>query len=409
VMAIFVVLISLDSSEEIVGTSTARVILFGTIPTVIPAIVPIVDPPVVHDETPLIPIETLTIPPIFSTLPHTSLFLVVACSSPPSSPTHDSSPTDVTLPTLHQILPVPPGLPRRPAILVLPSQPILFGRPYRTQPNGARKMLTMRKRVRVLPSGRLASRYLPNHSSSDHFSSDDSSSNSSSDSSSDYSSDSSSGHSLLDSSVDAPATIFSRPSRKRCISPVVLVPLATPVPGALSHVCADLLPPRKRIRGAVTVDMDVDTMAAAAREADVGVEVGIGGDEEDESEEEAESEDKGTIEIRVDRVSKPVVSDKVYESASDDMSKSADERGLDALVQELHDHLVEIPDWGVGERQHETARHVVCRERERVNSLRRHMSYTQEELRQIRVSRYYDRAEFRRLKTFAMRHLGYRP
>ncbi|GJV94751.1 hypothetical protein Tco_1546328 [Tanacetum coccineum] len=253
-MAIFVVSISLDSSEEIVGTSTARVILFGTIPTVIPATVPIVDPPVVHDETPLIPIETLTIPPIFSTLPHTSLFLYT-----------DSYYGNTS---------------ERP-----PSQD-----PY-----------------------------------------------------------------------------------------------------------------------------------------------------EDESEEEAESEDKGTIEIRVDRVSEPVVSDDVYESASDDMSKSADERGLDALVQELHDHLVEIPvrrirvietvqrdkghmmlaasqqsavmvdRIGVLERDNMRLRGMLCVERERVNSLRRHMSYTQEELRQIRVSRYYDRAEFRRLETFAMRHLGYRP
>nr|GEX02703.1 hypothetical protein [Tanacetum cinerariifolium] len=60
---------------ESAGTSTAQVILFGTIPTAIPATVPIVDSPVVHDDTPLIPTETHTIPPVVSTLPHTSLFL----------------------------------------------------------------------------------------------------------------------------------------------------------------------------------------------------------------------------------------------------------------------------------------------------------------------------------------------
>nr|GEU85991.1 hypothetical protein [Tanacetum cinerariifolium] len=49
----------LRTSEESVGTSTTRVILFGTIPTTISATVPIVDPPVVHDDTPLIPTETL--------------------------------------------------------------------------------------------------------------------------------------------------------------------------------------------------------------------------------------------------------------------------------------------------------------------------------------------------------------
>ncbi|GJV23066.1 hypothetical protein Tco_1375761 [Tanacetum coccineum] len=173
----------------------------------------------------------------------------------------------------------------------------------------------------------------------------DSSSDSSLDSSSDYSSDFSSGHSLPDSSVDAPATIFARPSRKRCRSPFVSVLLATPIPGALSPVPdnavllatpipgalslihADLLPPRKRIRGFVTTsdydtsieesyeaytepgidsdvqaDIDVDAEATTAREVDVGVEVGIRSDREDEVEEEAESVDRGTIEIRVDMV-----------------------------------------------------------------------------------------------------------
>ncbi|GKC88102.1 hypothetical protein Tco_1148751 [Tanacetum coccineum] len=126
-MAIYVISISSDSSEESVGTSTARVILFGMISTAIPATVPIVDPLVVHDDTPLIPSETSTIAPVFSTLPHTSLFLytdlsnsdtskrppsqdpyevtvawrnsrVAARSSPPSSPTHDIPPTDMTPP-----------------------------------------------------------------------------------------------------------------------------------------------------------------------------------------------------------------------------------------------------------------------------------------------------------------------
>ncbi|GJT48815.1 hypothetical protein Tco_0974972, partial [Tanacetum coccineum] len=222
-MAILVISISSNSSDESVGSSPSRIILFGTIP-----------------------VKTPTIPSVVPTLPHTSPFLsrVAACSSPPSPP------------TIRQILPAPHRLPRRPAILVLPGQPIPFGRPYRTQPNGVRKMLTTRKRVRAIPSGRLASRYPPGHSSSDHFSSDDSSS----DSSSNYSSDSSSSHSLPNSSVDTPATISTGPSYKRCRSPTVLVPLATPVLGALSPVRVDLLPPHKRIRGAVTTsDYDDST------------------------------------------------------------------------------------------------------------------------------------------------------
>ncbi|GKD84430.1 hypothetical protein Tco_1355584, partial [Tanacetum coccineum] len=51
VMAISVILISSDSSKESVGTSTARVILFVTIPTTIPPTIPTVDLPVIHDDT----------------------------------------------------------------------------------------------------------------------------------------------------------------------------------------------------------------------------------------------------------------------------------------------------------------------------------------------------------------------
>ncbi|GKB52734.1 hypothetical protein Tco_0903487 [Tanacetum coccineum] len=69
VMANSVISISLDSSEESMGTSTARVILFGTIPTTVPATAPTVDLPVIHDDTPLIPTDTPTISPIVPTIP----------------------------------------------------------------------------------------------------------------------------------------------------------------------------------------------------------------------------------------------------------------------------------------------------------------------------------------------------
>ncbi|GJW09955.1 hypothetical protein Tco_1575782 [Tanacetum coccineum] len=219
-----------------------------------------------------IPVETPTITPVVPTLPHTSPFLcansfetssdsserppsqdpyevtvarwssiVAARSSPPSLPTHDLPPTDVTPPTLC-----------------------------------------------------------------------DSSSNSLSDSSSDYSSDSSSGHSLPDFSFDAPATISTGPSRKRCRFPAASVPLATPVPGALSPVHADLLPPRKRIKGSAIADIDVNTTTVETTtalevgtgiEADVRVEFGIRIEREDEVKKEAESRDRCTIEIGVDKVS----------------------------------------------------------------------------------------------------------
>ncbi|GJX42495.1 hypothetical protein Tco_0257485 [Tanacetum coccineum] len=265
VMAILVILISSDSLDESVGPSPSWIILFDTILAEIPT------------ETPTIP---SVVPDLYEVTVAWWRSRVAARSSPPPSPTHNLSSTDVTPPTLRQILPAPPG--------------------------------------------HLASRYPPNHSSSDHFLSDDSSSDSSLDSSSDYSSDFSSGHSLPDSSVDAPATIFARPSRKRCRSPFVSVSLATPILGALSPIRADLLPPRKRIRGVVTTsdyddsieesyeaytepdidsdvqaDIDVDAEATATREVDVGVEVGIRSDREDEVEEEAESVDRVSGELEL--------------------------------------------------------------------------------------------------------------
>nr|GEU85191.1 hypothetical protein [Tanacetum cinerariifolium] len=237
---------------------------FGMIPTAISTSVPIVDPPVFHDDTALILTETPTISLVVSTLPHTSLFMskVAARSSPPSPPTS-------------QILLAPPGLPRRPMIPVLPGQPILVGRPYRTLPNEVH-----------------------------HFSLDDSSSDSSSNSSSGYSSDTLVGRYILDSSFDTPVR-FVGPSRKRCRSHAVSVPLATPVPGALSLIRADLLPPRKRIIG-VVIASDYDDSAKESREVDVGVEASIRSVGDDEVEEKAESEDRGTIEIGVDRVIKSV-------------------------------------------------------------------------------------------------------
>ncbi|GJZ92106.1 putative reverse transcriptase domain-containing protein [Tanacetum coccineum] len=63
VMAISVILVSSDSSEESVGTSTERVILFSIIPTTIPDTTLSVIPPTTHIDTILIPIVPPTIAP----------------------------------------------------------------------------------------------------------------------------------------------------------------------------------------------------------------------------------------------------------------------------------------------------------------------------------------------------------
>nr|GEV94266.1 hypothetical protein [Tanacetum cinerariifolium] len=354
-MAILVISITSDSSYESLGSSPSRIILFGIILAKTPAEILVIPPvaPEVKAAKVALPAGVLDLITYCSTdsdssedpsAQVTSLFLHSFDSSKTSIDSAISG--SLERPPLQDpykviIVHALPGVPLRPAILVLPSQEIPFGRPYHTQPNEVRKMLTTRKRVRALPSGRLASRYPPDHSSSYPFSSDVSSS----DSLSDYSSNSSSGHSLLDSSFsfddsssDTPATIYKKPSCKRHMSPANLVPLATHTPGALSPMRVDLLPPHKRIRCFADIDANTAAVETAVAlevsigiEADVGVEVGIETKREDKVREEAESGDRDRI--------------------------------------------------GVLEGENMRLRGMVCVERERVDILRRHMSYTQEELR----------------------------
>ncbi|GJR41875.1 hypothetical protein Tco_1309978 [Tanacetum coccineum] len=257
--------------------------------------------------------------------------------------------------------------------------PILVGRPYHTWPNGVLKMLTAKKRVGPLPIHRLALRYSADYSSSDHFTSDDSSrdylsdslSETSSDSQSDTSFDSSSRHSTLGYAIsDSPCVssnaISARPSRKRCRSPTTSVLVASPVRQALSPVRANLLPPRKRIRDfdSVTdfekpytepdidpdVQTDIDACIAfdddiAARGMDVRVEIRTA------AEVEAESSARCTIKIGVDRVTHHVVSNDITEPVREDVPKLVSvvrslevmQRGLDVVMQELYDHIIDIP------------------------------------------------------------------
>ncbi|GKE31088.1 hypothetical protein Tco_1450410, partial [Tanacetum coccineum] len=290
VMAISVISISSDSSEESVGTYTARVILFDTIPTTIPSTTPIVDLPVIHDDTLWIPTDTPTISPVVPTIPpvaptiqYTSPFI---CTDLSDSDTFE-----------------------RP-----PSEPIPVGQLYRTQPNGVLKMLTARKSVGSLPTHRLASRYPSYSSSLDHFTSDDSSRDSPSDSLSKTSSDSSSRHSFIR-------------------SPTSSVPVASPVHRALSPVHANLLPPPMRIRDSDSMT-DFEVSLEEGYVPYVPREIGLGVDVEDTiiargmnvrvvvetvAEEEVKSSTRGTVKVEVDPRVGPVIDDDVRESIREDV------------------------------------------------------------------------------------------
>ncbi|GKD60056.1 hypothetical protein Tco_1297565 [Tanacetum coccineum] len=285
------------------------------------------------------------------------------------------------------ILLAPPDLPRRPSILVLPGQPIPVGQPYCTQPNEVRKMLTARKSVGPLPSHRLALRYSESHSPSDHFSPDNFASDTSPGSSSGYLSDTSSGRSIPDSSFGTPAASIEGASRKRCRSHTVSVPLATPVPEVLSPVRADLLPPCKRTKGSIPAfDRDGSAESSYETYTEPDIDSDVHADIDDDTEAAATRE----ADIRVKDTPAPT---------DDEGSREVVQIGLDEIVQELYDHVLEIPRTSMCERirilgrDNMRLREMLCIKREQIDSLRRHMAYTQEELRQICRFRYNDRME----------------
>ncbi|GJZ94108.1 putative reverse transcriptase domain-containing protein [Tanacetum coccineum] len=196
VMAISIISISLDSSEESVGTSSRRVLWFGRIPTIVLATTPTVAPPTTHIDAILTPTKIPTVSPILPPspdytpksldyspasnmepdpskdpssnhippLPATSLFLSLTDDSldsdtpdTPPSPTYEIPPVEV-VPPASQILPAPFGVRHRRVTILSPVQPIPHGRPYRYHPNGLVHIMTMRKRFGPLPTHRLAVR-----------------------------------------------------------------------------------------------------------------------------------------------------------------------------------------------------------------------------------------------------------
>ncbi|GJW22341.1 hypothetical protein Tco_0032963 [Tanacetum coccineum] len=384
VMAISVILVLSDSSEESVRTSTRRFILFGTIPTTIPNTTPFVIPPSTHIDTALTPTSPDYTPasPDYSPasdtesdpsddplsdhilpLPTISPFLSLTNDSSdsdtpdtPLSPTHGTPFTEMILSTQSTL--VAPGAFRDRVMILAPGQPIPHGRPYCYHLNGSIHIMTARKRVGPLPTHRLAMRYSVDYSSLDYFASDDSSrdsssslsSKTSSDPSSDDLSDSSSDHSLpsplsgmrpshhlcslVPSIPRSSAAISDGPShdsssaslsRKRSRSPAAFVPLSSLIPRVLSSARADLLPSPKRIRSPDQVrGINARVVVEAVhREIEMGT--------------------RGPVEVRVDRFTHPVIADDIPELAQEERVVEVTYKTLGDLVQGFHDHTKEIP------------------------------------------------------------------
>ncbi|GKB19722.1 hypothetical protein Tco_0853645 [Tanacetum coccineum] len=220
---------------------------------------------------------------------------------------------------------------------------IPIGRPYRTQPDGVLKMLTARKSVGSLPALRLASRY-PSDSSS-------------SDSTLRYSS---SGYATSDSLDDSSTATSARPSRKRCRSPTLFVPVVSPVRGALSPVRADLSPPPKRIMDSNSVT-NLEISSEDGYESYVPREVGLGVDFEDSYEPYTEPDIDSDIQADIDECiayaddirARGMDDRDVVETTAEEEVGSRERHAdgvvevtyetLGDLVQRFHDHAVEIP------------------------------------------------------------------
>ncbi|GJS03398.1 hypothetical protein Tco_0319906 [Tanacetum coccineum] len=493
-MAAPVIPISSDSSEESVGSHVPRVILFGTIPTSIPVI------PVVPAEVPIAPADPLVAPEVGAVSvisPTRVLDLVDYSSSSDSDPSEDSLPVAPELPLVSPFLcsddseadsesepaeqrperhesltpssefplaPVvaPPGIRRRPAILVRPGEAIPFGRPYRTHPNGPRKLLTARKRVGLpvdlhgdvyLIVLRIVTLYqillqthlllvhlrilhqiflqvhLQIHYHTHH-------------------------QFILQDAMHQVRTPRCSEAFMRWRS----APLSTLYPPTTSESSLDSsskslaladLSPRKRFRDSYSFEvsgeehMEIGT-AEVENVADLGISEGVGSHtkddidlgvevatsdiREDEEEFEVEANAGGTIEVDVD----PLVTGGISEPAGGDAPD------LEGTLYDISHYMSEVPLDNIIEfettqrqlkagqlvasgeragladrvrslgRENLRVRSLLCIKRDHVDSLRRHMALSQEKFHQVRRDRDDTRRRLRRLESLVERRLGFR-
>nr|GEV59232.1 retrovirus-related Pol polyprotein from transposon TNT 1-94 [Tanacetum cinerariifolium] len=300
-MAISIISVSSDSSKESVGTSTGRVILFGTIPTTIPNTTLSITSPATHIDTTSIHIISSIIPP---SLDYTPTSPDYTPASPDYSPAYDIETDPSEDPDMPDTPPLPThGIPITETSLSTQRSHVASGPVH---------MMAVRKRVRPSPTHRLAVRHLVDYSSSDHFVSDDSLGDSSS---------SSSSSSLVpsiprssDAIIDRPShnSSSTSPSRKRSRSPAASILLSLHIPGALSYARADLLPSPKRIRiSEFVTELEVSSEDSfepyVHRETYLEMDVDI-----------IETGAKGPIKVKVDRVTHPVIADDILEPTKEE-------------------------------------------------------------------------------------------
>nr|GEW57849.1 hypothetical protein [Tanacetum cinerariifolium] len=261
-MAISIISVSSDSSEESIGASTRRVIFLGTIPTTIPDTVLSMITPSTHVDTIPIPIAASTIVPSPDITPASPDYT-------PASPDYSLASDTETDPSEDPLPDHIPPLPTTSPFLSstdnssdsdIPNTPpsTTHGTPFTDT-----SLSTQRKRVGPLPTHLLVVRHSVDYSSLDQFSPNDSSrdsypsssSETSLDSSTDALYDSASSHSLSDHSLPTPSSdhlmiLLLRAFLARGIDPLLRA----------SYVRADHLPSTKRIRSSkIATDLEVSS------------------------------------------------------------------------------------------------------------------------------------------------------
>ncbi|GJR11043.1 hypothetical protein Tco_0793695 [Tanacetum coccineum] len=363
----------------------------------------------------------------------------------PPSPTYGTPFTEMALSTQSTHV-VSDALHRRVMILA-PGQPIPHGRPYRYHLNGPVHMMTVKKRVGPLLT------YRPTDPSSDDLS----------DSSSDHSLPAPSlgmrpSHhlcSLVPSIPCLSTTISDRPSHdsssaspscKRSRPPATFVPLSSPISGALSYAHADLLPLPKRIRSlesttnlevssaegsepsryrGTQIKMDDDVERSDGIDIDPDIQAKI--DEciaytdalrvrgidarvvvETVDQEEIETGMRGPVEVRVDRVTHPVIVDDIPEPAQEEGAVEVTPETLGDLRDQGHrivvighqsaDMLERIKEL---ERDNMRLRDMIDVTSQRVTRSQHRELHVQMEMRQIWRFIFYDRMRIARLEACA--------
>ncbi|GKE69305.1 hypothetical protein Tco_1527377, partial [Tanacetum coccineum] len=248
------------------------------------------------------------------------------------------------------------------------------------------------------------------------------------------------------------------------LSSVDSVPSSTSVMGSLASTRVDLLPPCKRFRdsylfeASIEEDTEVDPI-----ETEVDIELGMGdGDDVRDHVEidprdvrydtegyEADTSAGDTVEVGIDPMLTRIVEEEIVEPAGGDPSDLSGTRdgivrsfedmsiNLDDAVRDFYHHMSEVridrivrietvQKWleadqliARGQRvsmieridslmlENLKVRAMLDIERDRVNSLRLHMSFSREEFHQVRRDRNDTRGRLRRLESYIERRLGF--